>query len=136
MFIRQRRRGSVVAPRLFVSAPPLSRVSARLALVVAVAAEPGTLAQGNAIHQSPLTVVGDGPVGCGAGLISVCYARLWRNVVGVDVFGRVHPHSKITSYENAMWLTIITMTTVGYGDMFPNTICGRAVAVITARVSA
>jgi len=48
------------------------------------------------------------------------------------IFERVHPHSKITSYENAMWLTIITMTTVGYGDMFPNTICGRAVAVITA----
>merc|ERR1711918_267857 len=47
-------------------------------------------------------------------------------------FERVHPHSKITSYENAIWLTIITMTTVGYGDMYPNTVCGRAVAVITA----
>lgn len=48
------------------------------------------------------------------------------------IFERVHPDSKVVSYENAIWLTIITMTTVGYGDLFPVTVCGRAIAVITA----
>ena len=36
------------------------------------------------------------------------------------------------SYFNSVWCTIITLTTVGYGDIAPGTIPGRVIAMITA----
>lgn len=37
----------------------------------------------------------------------------------------------ISNYYNAVWLMIVTMTTVGYGDFYPRTIPGRAIAVFS-----
>eukprot|EP00347_Sterkiella_histriomuscorum_P018433 403345527 len=34
------------------------------------------------------------------------------------------------SYWNAIWLTIVTMTTVGYGDLYPKSFGGRVIGVI------
>ena len=38
--------------------------------------------------------------------------------------------SNIHSYPDALWWAIVTVTTVGYGDRFPVSVGGRAVAVI------
>ena len=40
------------------------------------------------------------------------------------------PNSQITSFEDAMWWSIVTVTTVGYGDMTPVTPIGRAIAMM------
>jgi voltage-gated potassium channel len=42
---------------------------------------------------------------------------------------RGHPHSTIRSYPEALWWAVCTITTVGYGDLYPETIEGRLVAV-------
>ncbi|MFT7029917.1 MAG: voltage-gated potassium channel, partial [Marinoscillum sp.] len=43
--------------------------------------------------------------------------------------------SAITDYTNAIWFSIVTLTTVGYGDLFPATIYGRAISYIFILVS-
>lgn len=42
---------------------------------------------------------------------------------------RGHEDANITSYSDALWWAATTVTTVGYGDRFPVTGTGRAVAV-------
>ncbi|MFY8152158.1 MAG: cyclic nucleotide-gated ion channel, partial [Hyphomicrobiales bacterium] len=39
---------------------------------------------------------------------------------------------KLGTIPDAMWWAIITLTTVGYGDVFPITAAGKAVAAVTA----
>ncbi len=38
--------------------------------------------------------------------------------------------SAITNYPNAIWYTLVTLTTVGYGDIFPATVFGRYIGLI------
>lgn len=42
-----------------------------------------------------------------------------------------HHEEKHKNILNSMWLISITFLSVGYGDIVPNTYCGRGIAVIT-----
>lgn len=41
---------------------------------------------------------------------------------------RDHPGANITSFGKALWWAISTVTTVGYGDVYPITVAGRVIA--------
>ncbi|MEU4238988.1 ion transporter [Actinoplanes sp. NPDC026619] len=42
---------------------------------------------------------------------------------------RGHPNGRIQTYPEALWWAVCTITTVGYGDLYPETTEGRLVAV-------
>jgi voltage-gated potassium channel len=43
---------------------------------------------------------------------------------------RGHPGATITSFGKAVWWAITTVTSVGYGDLYPVTVMGRVIAVL------
>ncbi|MCV9385901.1 potassium channel family protein [Reichenbachiella ulvae] len=43
--------------------------------------------------------------------------------------------SSITNYHQAVWYTVVTLTTVGYGDIYPNTIYGRVIGYVFVLLS-
>ncbi|UXP31705.1 NAD-binding protein [Reichenbachiella agarivorans] len=50
-------------------------------------------------------------------------------------FERDSSQSTITNYHQAVWYTVVTLTTVGYGDIYPNTIYGRVIGYIFVLLS-
>lgn len=56
------------------------------------------------------------------------YGNLWV----FAIYSRYHDNQDITSnFLGAMWLISITFLTIGYGDMVPNTYCGKGVCLLT-----
>ena len=67
------------------------------------------------------------------GLFRVLLAAVGLLFLGawlVLLFEKNAAGSNIHSYHDALWWAVVTVTTVGYGDRFPLTEGGRAVAVI------
>ena len=53
-------------------------------------------------------------------------------IIGATIVTTVEtgPNSEIVSFQDALWWAIVTVTTVGYGDMVPLTPIGRGVALV------
>jgi len=50
--------------------------------------------------------------------------------VGVLICEQQNPAAKIKSAEDAIWWSVATITTVGYGDLYPITTEGRCLAML------
>jgi hypothetical protein len=45
---------------------------------------------------------------------------------------RSFPESNVLFISDAIWLSLITAATIGFGDFYPATHCGRSAAIIAA----
>ncbi len=62
----------------------------------------------------------------------VVYVVLLVLLVKVE---RISDQSALTTYANAFWYSIVTLTTVGYGDLFPATVYGRIISSVFVLLS-
>lgn len=63
-------------------------------------------------------------------VVGLSTALLLLGATVVYLFERGAEEATITSLGDALWYGIVTMTTVGYGDVTPKTAAGRAVGVV------
>ncbi len=56
---------------------------------------------------------------------------LWCSY-GIRMCERNFAESNVLNIGDAIWLTLITAATIGFGDFFPSTHCGRSAAIIAA----
>ena len=55
---------------------------------------------------------------------------IFSGALGVYEAERYAPHATITNFGDALWYSIVTVCTVGYGDYSPVTFQGRVIATI------
>jgi hypothetical protein len=77
------------------------------------------------LKQAPFRYVG----GCFLMGIGVCG---WIFMVAESPLDRIHSRYVPHTFFNSCWASICTMTTVGYGDIFPRTIIGRLTGLCCA----
>ncbi len=62
-------------------------------------------------------------------MLMVLAAIVLMSMIAGNLIFIVEPQTFHTAFEGAWW-SLVTMSTVGYGDLFPTTLGGRLVAVI------
>jgi voltage-gated potassium channel len=62
-----------------------------------------------------------------AGLVAVVAGVAWLEVWR---FESVHPDSGIHTLPDALWWAVVTLFTVGYGDLYPHTTGGRVAGIV------
>ena len=69
---------------------------------------------------------------------------LWLPVVLLGYLGLLallaavekgHPDASIQSFADALWYSIVTLSTVGYGDLYPVTVAGKVIGVLFVLLS-
>lgn len=63
------------------------------------------------------------------------YTLLLIALLHAGVIYLVEPRESIPTLIDSVWFTVVTMSTVGYGDISPVTILGRAISVMLMVVS-
>lgn len=60
--------------------------------------------------------------------VAVLYGTAVTLLSAFIVYEAEHPYHGFTSYGDSLWWAVVTVTTVGYGDMVPVTLVGRITA--------
>jgi voltage-gated potassium channel len=63
-------------------------------------------------------------------LVIIATAIIFTGSVVIFIIESGHPDAQINSMLNAVWWTVSTVTTVGYGDIVPITDAGKIMAII------
>lgn len=64
------------------------------------------------------------------GVLVIAFLVIGFGSTGVLLAEMNHPDANIRTADDALWWSVVTTTTVGYGDRFPVTTAGRIVATV------
>ncbi len=64
-------------------------------------------------------------------ILAVLFTLIFMSSIGLLMVEHGHPESEIKGFWDAVWWSIVTVATVGYGDVVPRTPLGRVLGGVT-----